>query len=197
MSGRMFNFFHPRPVVDRRPVAELSQTQVRPTLPTALCVRVENRRMTTAPATSPCIDLQSPTSQTSQTTQALLAHLAALERQLHAPASSQAEALLHPDFVEVGYSGRRYDKAAILALLAAEAPGESRVLAQDFELQWLGPDQVLVLYRSAHRQPDGGLARHSRRSSLWLREPDAAGDCAWRMRFHQGTATELFDPGMT
>ena len=193
LRGSMFNVFHPHPVVDRRPAAELSQPQTRPTLPSALYAKAENGGMTTAPPqlTHPPADSQA------MSAQALLAQLSALERQLHAPACPQAEALLHPDFVEVGYSGRRYDKAAILALLAAEAPGECRVVAQDFELQWLGCDQVLVLYRSAHRLPDGGMARHSRRSSLWLREPDAAGGGAWRMRFHQGTATEPFDPGMT
>lgn len=187
----MFNFFQLRPVVDRRPVAELSQPQVCPTLLTTQCARPENGRMTSdSHPHRPRLDEPAPASERAQTWEALLAHLVALERQLHAPAAAQAEALLHPDFVEVGYSGRRYDKAAILALLAAEAPGESRILAQDFELQWLGPDQVLVLYRSAHRQADGGLARHSRRTSLWLREPSAG--TVWRMRFHQGTATEPF-----
>lgn len=82
------------------------------------------------------------------------------------------ERLLHRDFHEVGVSGREWDRAAIVAALAAD-PGVTGT-ASDLVPTRLADDVVLLTYRSG----DG-----ARRSSVWVRDPDAG----WVLRFHQGT----------
>lgn len=56
---------------------------------------------------------------------ALLAHLQALETELHLPATrrdaARLDALLHGDFGEIGRSGVAYTKADVLAQLSLEA----------------------------------------------------------------------------
>lgn len=117
----------------------------------------------------------------------LLDHLRALETELRRIETrrnrNRLERLLHRDFVEIGRSGRRYDRAAILSEFAAggELP---TVHAQDFELAELDPGIALLTYRSAHLDSDGKLHHFSLRSSLWVRT-----DAGWQVRFHQGTAT--------
>ncbi len=84
--------------------------------------------------------------------------------------------LLHPDFLELGRSGRVWDRDAILRHLASD-PGPSGTAPDtlaDALTAPLSDDVVLLTYRSA----DGTL-----RSSVWVRDP-AAG---WVVRFHQGT----------
>ncbi len=120
----------------------------------------------------------------------LLAQLRALECELHGLATrtdaGRLAELLHPAFREFGRSGRVYTRAAILAQLLAETHAVE-VHAQDFMLQPLAEGAVLLSYRSAHRQPDGTLLRHTNRSSVWKREVGG-----WQMLFHQGTPTEGF-----
>jgi hypothetical protein len=85
-------------------------------------------------------------------------------------------ALLHPDFVEFGASGRRWDAASVADLLAQEtSTGASR--ATDLVPVRLAGDVVLLTY-TAH-QPE----RVSLRSSVWVRHPEQG----WALRFHQGT----------
>lgn len=95
-------------------------------------------------------------------------------------------ALLHPDFLEFGASGRRWDAASIAELLAQEnsavasrgsdpAPVASRV--SDLVPVRLAGDVVLLTY-TAHR-PE----RVSLRSSVWVRHPEQG----WVLRFAQGT----------
>jgi hypothetical protein len=86
-------------------------------------------------------------------------------------------ALIAPDFVEFGQSGRRWDGAGIVALLAT-APGSApAVTFEDFAVDRLADDVTLVTYRlSVPGQPA------TNRSSVWLRR-----DGRWRLRFHQGT----------
>ena len=82
-------------------------------------------------------------------------------------------ALLHPDFVEYGASGRVWDRDSIVAALA-ESPGVSGA-ADDLRATRLADDVVLLTYRF-----DG--ERTSLRSSVWVRDRGE-----WRIRFHQGT----------
>jgi hypothetical protein len=82
-----------------------------------------------------------------------------------------AGALLHPEFTEIGRSGRFRDRASVLAMMA-EDPSVTEV-AEDFEPVRLTGDVVLLLFRT----------QGARRSSVWLRDPDAG----WRVRHHQGT----------
>lgn len=85
-------------------------------------------------------------------------------------------ALLHPDFVEFGASGRRWDAVSAAASMKQGAGDEEPVEASAFSGVRLADDVVLLTYE-AHR-PE----RVSLRSSVWVRV-----DGAWRLRFHQGT----------
>ena len=80
------------------------------------------------------------------------------------------EELLSEDFVEIGSSGRAYDKAQLLASLEGAPPREIRI--EDFGMRMLAPDIALVTC----------CAGGSLRSSLWV-----CGDGGWRIVFHQGT----------
>jgi len=123
----------------------------------------------------------------------LLAQVQALECELHldkrAADLARLEALLHPAFHEIGYAGRCYGRAEMLALLiAGDAAGEAvspnprQVQARNFQAQRLAPGLVLLNYESAHRDAQGHLHRHSRRSSVWR-----LGRQGWQLQFHQGT----------
>ena len=122
----------------------------------------------------------------------LLAALRALEVELHQPAArtdaARLDALLHPEFREFGRSGRAYSRADIFSHLL-EATSHATVVADRFALRRLAPEVALLTYRAAHRGADGGLEHHTMRTSIWQR-----GGAGWQMSFHQGTATEAFEP---
>ena len=107
-----------------------------------------------------------------------LADVVALKlRLLHPPTRRSREAverLLHPDFREIGASGRLWDRDSIVAALAVD-PGDG-AQATDVEARFVAEGVVLVTYTS-----EAG-ARRARRSSLWLH-----GEDGWRVLFHQGT----------
>jgi hypothetical protein len=92
-------------------------------------------------------------------------------------------ASLHPDFREVGRSGREYSREDTLAEFehVADYP---RVESRGYRLHVLVSDVALLTYVSAHLEADGALSHHTLRSSLWIR--DARG---WLLAFHQGTPT--------
>jgi ribonuclease HI len=101
-----------------------------------------------------------------------------LERELLLPETradlGRTGVLLHPDFTEIGSSGRIWTRDAVMMSLAEE----TSVLP---ELEMLGADRlgetaVLLTYRSRDRS---GTAL---RSSLWVHD-----GAQWRLRFHQGT----------
>lgn len=89
--------------------------------------------------------------------------------------------LLHPDFVEIGRSGRRWTKYATIAALQEEM---SRTEPETYE--WLfnevSPSLILVTYRIT------GGAGTSRHASLW----DVSGAIPV-MRYHQGTVVRAAD----
>jgi ribonuclease HI len=102
----------------------------------------------------------------------------ALERELAGPEArgdiGRTGVLLHPDFMEIGSSGRVWTRDAMMMALE-EDPGHHT------ELEILGADRigtsaVLLTYRSYARS--GTVLR----SSLWVQE-----GTKWRLRFHQGT----------
>jgi hypothetical protein len=115
----------------------------------------------------------------------LLADIQALEAELHHPGvrcdAARLGQLLHPDFHEVGRSGREYDRATVIRFLVEEG-GPPSVVSSDFSLCRLATDVALLTYRSAHRRPDGALDTHTLRSSVWVRDGSS-----WRIRYHQGT----------
>jgi ribonuclease HI len=103
-----------------------------------------------------------------------LAEVCSLERRLLDPAvrgrPDAVRALLHPDFAEIGASGRTWDRESIVAALADDPGGETTVAELDAAL--VAPGVALLTYATGT----------SRRSSLWLRGKDG-----WQVRFHQGT----------
>lgn len=124
----------------------------------------------------------------------LCATLQALEAELHHAGRpcpvARAEALLHPDFHEVGRSGRPYDRATVLAYLAGAAAVPPTV-SWGHQAVLLAPGVAWLTFRSAQRQDDGRWGLDTLRCSLWLQD-DAGG---WRLRYHQGTpAAEPADP---
>jgi hypothetical protein len=91
-------------------------------------------------------------------------------------------ALLHPDFHEFGASGRHWDRASVIADLAATTdPGTARIVASGMRGVQLAPGLIQLTYDTAHN------GRHVHRSSLWRRT-----ERGWLLFFHQGTP---FTPG--
>jgi hypothetical protein len=113
------------------------------------------------------------------TESAVLEELRELEVRLHQPAIRRSrdvlDRLLHPDFVEVGRSGRRFTRAEMIELLLAES-GTEPVESQGYQVVVLSSNAALLTYRS------GGLRRPTFRASVWLREAEG-----WQMVYHQGT----------
>ncbi len=84
--------------------------------------------------------------------------------------------LLHPDFVEFGASGRRWDAESIAASMVQPAVGGERIEARGLSGVRLADDVVLLTFEARSAE------RVSLRSSVWVRV-----DAEWRLRFHQGT----------
>jgi hypothetical protein len=84
-------------------------------------------------------------------------------------------ARLHPEFREVGASGRLWDVGTTVSALAEEGPDDP-IDASDLESFRLAPEVILLTYTT--RRGD----RVARRSSVWTR---AVGQ--WLLRYHQGT----------
>ena len=117
--------------------------------------------------------------------------LVKLERELHDPAvrrdRTRLVELLHPEYLEIGRSGRSYTFSQILEHLELEAATPPLLHAQDFSVCLLGEEIALVTYKSAQIGMGGKLDLHALRSSVWQRT--ARG---WQMVFHQGTPTGAF-----
>lgn len=101
-----------------------------------------------------------------------------LERELLGPLVrgdiGRTAVLLHPDFMEIGSSGRVWTRDAMMMALQ-EDPGE-RTDIEILGADRIGADAVLLTYRSYARS--GATLR----SSLWVLDGGR-----WRLRFHQGT----------
>lgn len=115
----------------------------------------------------------------------VLQELLTLETRFHGwhPAATlaQFDALLAPEFWEIGASGRRYGRAfarAVLAQRAAQAPASAPdwVMA-DGHVAELAPGLWLLTY--ALQEP----GRRTQRATLWRR----GGEAGWQAVFHQGT----------
>jgi hypothetical protein len=114
--------------------------------------------------------------------------LQALEVELHQGSTranrERMRALLHADFFEFGRSGTLWTRQATLDEFA-DGRNAPRIHTDGFEWRELSADLALVTYRSAHIGDDGGLHRHTLRSSLWQRTA-----LGWQLRFHQGTPAD-------
>lgn len=115
----------------------------------------------------------------------LLDMLQALEVELHHPgvrcSRARLESLLHPDFHEVGRSGRTYSRDTVIHVLVSQEQHAS-TQSDQFLVAELGSEMALLTYRSAHLQEDGSLTNHALRASIW-----SCSDAGWQLRFHQGT----------
>jgi ribonuclease HI len=101
-----------------------------------------------------------------------------LERELSGPDVrgdiGRTGVLLHPDFMEIGSSGRVWTRDAMMMALE-EDPGQHTEL-EILSADRIGTGAVLLTYRSYSRS--GTVLR----SSLWVLDGSR-----WRLRFHQGT----------
>ncbi len=115
--------------------------------------------------------------------ESVLAELAAREPIFHRPefgrTRAEFEAMMDPEFREVGASGREYTRDFVLGVLEERysASFEDRWETTDFRCQSLAPDLYLLTYKLVQ---DG--TRKSRRATIWRR---TAGD--WKIVYHQGT----------
>lgn len=113
----------------------------------------------------------------------LAAHLRRLEGLLLDPgvrrSRARLEELLAPDLVEIGSSGRHWDREGIIAALADEERAAVRI--EEFAVRLMGPAVALVTYRTVQESGAGSPAI-ALRSSIWRRD-----DAGWRLAFHQGT----------
>jgi hypothetical protein len=114
------------------------------------------------------------------TTSSDIAEVLGLERELQTAECrrdrTRLMALLAEDFLEVGASGRVWNRASTLELLDAE-PGDDPVIeVHDLTGRVVGDGFVLTRWDSDR----GG--RRARRTSLWRRDPGG-----WRLVHHQGT----------
>ena len=95
--------------------------------------------------------------------------------------------LLHPDFIEVGYSGTTYDFNSTIDSIS-DLPSTFVVWSQDYEFVEYAEDVIQVIYLSANIDEEGNLFRHAKRTSIWIYE---GGD--WQMKYHQGTPVSPFE----
>ena len=90
------------------------------------------------------------------------------------------KSLLADDFVELGSSGRVFDRATVLASLATQAGFQSRI--EQFSVRLLAPGVALTTYRLSTWSQSEEHSRVTLRSSVWTHRVGR-----WVMVFHQGT----------
>lgn len=91
--------------------------------------------------------------------------------------AAEVDRLLHPDFVEFGASGRRWDRSAMIAAIGTELTDDEPPVVSAMTGARPADTVVLLTYQTERS------GRRVRRSSLWCREQDGT----WRLYFHQGT----------
>jgi hypothetical protein len=94
----------------------------------------------------------------------------------------QFEAVVAPEFWEIGASGRNYSRAFALSVLVErqQTPTEAAWQTSDFHVAEVAPDTYLLTYTLV--QPGQHAPRTTRRMTLWQRR-----DGAFKAVFHQGT----------
>jgi hypothetical protein len=108
--------------------------------------------------------------------------LAAREPIFHRPefgtSRTDFEAMVTPEFWEIGASGRRYSKSFVLDTLESRhsKPVTESYAITDFACQELSPNLYLATYQLDQ------AGRLSRRSTIWRHDGDE-----WLIVFHQGT----------
>ncbi|MEV4838266.1 nuclear transport factor 2 family protein [Nonomuraea sp. NPDC049486] len=107
---------------------------------------------------------------------AVAGELRLLDPTVRSSANLMAE-LLHPEFKEIGASGRLWSRSEIIAsLVESTRESDEPIRVSDMAGLLLAPGVVHLTYVS----DNGG--RRARRSSVWRWT-----DAGWRLYFHQGT----------
>jgi hypothetical protein len=88
--------------------------------------------------------------------------------------------LLADEFVEIGSSGRVFNKQQILESLQHEESTQRSITA--FQSTQLASDVILTTYRVVRLNTSDAQPTSSLRSSIWRLQ-----DGRWKMVFHQGT----------
>ncbi len=85
------------------------------------------------------------------------------------------------DFWEVGASGQVYDREHVISVLLArgKVAGDEDWVVSDVRLRVIAADTCALTYHL------GQAGRHTRRLTLWRRDPDG-----WKVLYHQGTVIE-------
>lgn len=107
---------------------------------------------------------------------AVAGELRLLDPAVRSSADLMAE-LLHPEFREIGASGRLWNRSEIItSLVESSRASDEPIGVSDMAGLLLAPGVVHLTYVS-----DNG-ARRARRSSVWRWT-----EAGWRLYFHQGT----------
>ena len=92
------------------------------------------------------------------------------------------EAMVAPDFWEIGASGRRYSRQYVLETLEAredDPVDDDDWETSDFHCRELARDLYLLTYTLLQGE------RRTRRATIWQRVPSG-----WKVLFHQGTVVQ-------
>ncbi|WP_196140384.1 DUF4440 domain-containing protein [Aliikangiella sp. G2MR2-5] len=100
----------------------------------------------------------------------------------------ELKCLIHPDFREIGRSGKIFDFDSIVEMMKAEEPSDYKVHSQGFKGIQLEASSYLLTYQSARVDKNGEVSNYAMRSSIWLEI-----DENWQLIFHQGTPCEAFE----
>jgi hypothetical protein len=92
------------------------------------------------------------------------------------------ERMMHPDFWEIGASGRRYSREYALAELEKrhQHPHEDVWGTSEFHCRELAPNIYLLTYTLIQNR-----IRKTRRVTIWQKT-----EVGWKIMFHQGTIVE-------
>lgn len=90
--------------------------------------------------------------------------------------------MMHPEFWEIGASGRRYSREFVLAELERryQSPREDNWETGGFHCRRLANNLYLLTYTLIQNK-----IRKTRRSTIWLQT-----EVGWQILFHQGTIVE-------
>ena len=95
--------------------------------------------------------------------------------------SAYMNAVLHPDFAEVGRSGRLFTRDEVLDM--PPVPISLEIPRETFSVSEVADGVALVGYDTIPADSMHGAAH---RSSIWVRDGDR-----WLLRYHQGTPAAL------
>lgn len=93
---------------------------------------------------------------------------------------NEIEQLLADDFMEIGCSGRTYNRQQVIEALQNESTAKMTI--SDFQILNLSETVVLATFRETKFNSANGIENDSLRSSIWKLFGDK-----WEMIFHQGT----------